>query len=528
MEARSIFRNVLEQVWTMVSAIYRGGGETLLDAGSAPPRHRYWIYLRPYLICLAMDIAATGVAYLFEPITAASNLSLVYLPPILISALSFGLWPSIASSMLGVLLWDYLFLPPKYELNIDDPQDALALLLFLVISLVVSNLAALSLRQRSAIEARAKSTAQLYEFSQQIAAVGSLGAMLNAAISTIGSMMHCEVFVLLTADGATRLSASYPQMRDLDAVEVSLAQAAATGAPVSLAGRHLFMPLQTQRGIIGVVGIDRNQSQSFLPDEESLLSILVDQTAVAIERIQLAETIDQARIETETERLRNAMLTSISHDLRTPLTSIMAAHSILRSLGDACDAATRQELIDEVGEEAERLDRFIGNLLDMTKLESGKMNVRLGPIEVGDALESALARASHLLVAHNVNVELPSDLPMVKADFMLLEQVIFNLIDNSVKYTSPGTIIDISAYAGEDAVSIGVADQGSGIPPHSIDAIFNKFARVNFEDRQRPGTGLGLAICRGFLQAMGGTITADNRQDQRGAIFTIRIAIADA
>jgi two-component system sensor histidine kinase KdpD len=343
MEARSIFRNVLEQVWTMVSAIYRGGGETLLDAGSAPPRHRYWIYLRPYLICLAMDIAATGVAYLFEPITAASNLSLVYLPPILISALSFGLWPSIASSMLGVLLWDYLFLPPKYELNIDDPQDALALLLFLVISLVVSNLAALSLRQRSAIEARAKSTAQLYEFSQQIAAVGSLGAMLNAAISTIGSMMHCEVFVLLTADGATRLSASYPQMRDLDAVEVSLAQAAATGAPVSLAGRHLFMPLQTQRGIIGVVGIDRNQSQSFLPDEESLLSILVDQTAVAIERIQLAETIDQARIETETERLRNAMLTSISHDLRTPLTSIMAAHSILRSLGDACDAATRQD-----------------------------------------------------------------------------------------------------------------------------------------------------------------------------------------
>jgi two-component system sensor histidine kinase KdpD len=299
------------------------------------------------------------------------------------------------------------------------------------------------------------------------------------------------------------------------------------GAPVSLAGRLLFMPLRSQRGVIGVLGVDRSLSQSLLPDEERLLSIFVDQAAVAIERTQLAETIDQARLEAETERLRSAMLTSISHDLRTPLTTIMAAHSMLRKQGESGDPAIRRELFEQAEGEAERLDRFIGNLIDMTQLESGKMKVNLGPIEVGDALESALARASHLIVRHPMEVDLPLDLPMVTADFMLLEQVLFNLIDNAVKYAPQDTIVSISASAGDGTVVIDVADQGDGIPSDATETIFDKFARVRFEDRQRPGTGLGLAICRGFLQAMGGTISASNRKDQPGALFVIELAISN-
>ncbi len=471
-----------------------------------------------------MVLVATGISYLIESIIAPSSLSLVYLTAVLFSALRYGLWPSIAAATLGVLLWNYLFLPPKFSMAIDDPQDVLALLLFLIVSLVVSNLAALKLRQSEAIAARAKTTMQLYLFSQKIAVAGSLGDLLPIVTRTIGSMLNCEALFLLPAGQGLRLSAGYPRIRELDAVELSLAHAAGNGAPVSLAGRLLFMPLRSQRGIIGVLGVDRSLSPSLLPDEERLLSILVDQTAVAVERTLLAETIDQARLEAETERLRSAMLTSISHDLRTPLTTIIAAHSMLRTLGDSCDPAIRAELFQRAEDEAERLDRFIGNLIDMTQLESGHLQVKLGPIEVGEAVESALERAKHLTVHHTVIVDLPTDLPMVTADFLLLEQVLFNLIDNAAKYAPLDTSIGISATIDGDFVMIGVADQGDGIPLDATEMIFDKFARVKNEDRQRPGTGLGLAISRGFLQAMGGTITASNRDDRPGARFVIRLA----
>jgi two-component system, OmpR family, sensor histidine kinase KdpD len=488
---------------------------------------RFSLNAWPYFTSAGMVVVATGFSYLIEPIIAPSNLSLVYLTAVLFSALRYGLWPSITAATLGVLVWNYLFLPPKYSMAIDNPQDVLALLLFLIVSLVVSNLAALKLRQSAAIAARAKTTTQLYLFSQKIAVAGSLEDLPPIITRTIGTMLNCEVLLLLRAGDGLELSAGYPQKRELDAVELSLAQAAGSGAPGSLAGRLLFMPLRSQRGIIGVLGVDRSLSQSLLPDEERLLSILVDQAAVAIERTQLAETIDQARLEAETERLRSAMLTSISHDLRTPLTTIMAAHSMLRSLGESCDPATRRELFERAEDEAERLDRFIGNLIDMTQLESGKMTVKLGPIEIGEAVDSALARADHFVVRHTVTVDLPADLPMVTADFMLLEQVLFNLIDNAVKYAPEDTTVSISANIDDDTVVIGVADQGDGIPFDATETIFDKFARVEFEDRQRPGTGLGLAICRGFLQAMGGTITAGNRQDRSGALFVIRLAISN-
>jgi len=474
-----------------------------------------------------MVVVATGVSYLIEPITAPSNLSLVYLTAVLFSALRYGLWPSITAATLGVLVWNYLFLPPKYSMAIDDPQDVLALLLFLIVSLVVSNLAALKLRQSEAIAARAKTTTQLYLFGQKIAAAGSLSELLPIVTRTIGSMLNCEALLFLLVGEELQISAGHPEIRDLDSLELSLAQAAGNGAPVSLTGGLLFMPLRSQRGILGVLGVDRGLSRPLLADEERLLSILVDQTAVAIERTQLAETIDRTRLEVETERLRSAMLTSISHDLRTPLTTILAAHSMLRTLGDSCDPETRRELFERAEDEAERLDRFIGNLIDMTQLESGEIKVRLGPIDVREAVESALTRASHLVVRHPVSVDMSAELPMVMADFLLLEQTLFNLIDNSVKYAPEDTTISISAAVNDDTVVIRVADQGNGIPAEATETIFDKFARVKFEDRQRPGTGLGLAIARGFLQAMGGTISARNRDDRSGALFSIRLAIAD-
>jgi two-component system sensor histidine kinase KdpD len=221
------------------------------------------------------------------------------------------------------------------------------------------------------------------------------------------------------------------------------------------------------------------------------------------------------------------MLTSLSHDLRTPLTVIIATYSTLRTLDDSADRSLREDLLDRAQAEAERLNRFIGNLLDMTRLEAGKLNVKLGPVDVGDAVESALARAAPLLVRHELDIDLPPDLPMAEADFLLLEQVIFNLLDNAAKYAPAPSSIRISAAADTNGIIVEVIDEGPGIPASSRLAIFDKFTRLNQEDRQPPGTGLGLAISRGFLSAMGGQISARNRADRSGAIFTISLAIAE-
>jgi len=484
------------------------------------------VAISPYLISTVMVGLATGFSYFIESTILPSNLSLVYLPAVLFSAMQFGLWPSILAATLSVLSWDFLFLPPKYKLRIDDPQDLLTMILFLTVALVVSNLVALTLRQKEVIADRVKATEQLYDFSQRIGAVQSLEELLSVVARTIGQMMSCEVMLLLPNSGALQIRSGYPLARQLDSIEMEQAQATWSSGLQSQAGELLFFPLRTQGSVIGVLALSRESSPELLPDEQRLLSTFKYQAAVAIERAQLAQSIGQARLEAETERLRNAMLTSVSHDLRTPLTVIIGALSTIKSLGETCDPVTRAELLDGTHEEAKRLDRFIDNLLNMTKIESGQLNLKLEPIDLLETIETALERASGLTVHHKVTLDLPPELPMPTADFMLVEQVIFNLIDNAAKYSPAETEISVSARADGSAVVIEVADEGDGLSPLALKNIFNKFARFRREDMQRPGTGLGLAICRGFLDAMGGAITASNRKDRSGALFSVRLSLA--
>jgi two-component system sensor histidine kinase KdpD len=485
--------------------------------------------LRPYTLSALAVAGATVLSTAIRDAVHPSDLSLVFLPVVLIAALRYGLWPSVLTSVLCVLSWNFFFLPPTLTFAIADPQDLLTLILFLIVALVVSNLAALKRRQGDAIAARAKTTAQLYEFSQQIAAVRSLTQLVDIIALTIGAMRDGGVLVMLPRGGSLVVCAAYPPVGAMSGPTRAAAQRAWTGgdAPEAEAEAedqpYLFAPLRTGAGIIGVIGLER-QSAPVEPDR--LLSILIDHAAVAIERSILAEGIEQARIEAETERLRSAMLTSVSHDLRTPLTTIVAALSMLKDLGRSCDPDLAVELVDQAAGEAERLNRFIGNLLDMTKLELGKLNIRLEPIDLADAIGSALERSRPLLADLRVEVAVEPDIPMVGADYLLLEQVLFNLIDNAAKYSPPGGTIAIRATSEGDSVVTRIIDEGDGIPPERLAVVFDKFARVAREDRQRPGTGLGLAICRGFLDAMGGSIAAGNRQDRSGAILTIRLAQA--
>lgn len=234
-------------------------------------------------------------------------------------------------------------------------------------------------------------------------------------------------------------------------------------------------------------------------------------------------TREAARLPAPTEGLRSAMLTSLSHDLRTPLASIMASITSLRIYSQAFDPAAKEQLMATIQDEAERLNRFIANLLDVTRLDAGAITPRLAPVSVAELVESAVSRAGRVLLHHRVETRLPADLPMVDLDFLLAEQALFNLLDNAAKYSPARSMIGIRAVRRGHEVRIQVLDKGEGIPPDEIEHIFDKFYRVQGAGSRATGTGLGLSICRGFIEAMGGRIHADNRHDGPGAVFTIAL-----
>jgi two-component system sensor histidine kinase KdpD len=274
------------------------------------------------------------------------------------------------------------------------------------------------------------------------------------------------------------------------------------------------------------LGIDRDAPGPLLsPEDRRLLDALADQAAVAIERIKFAEGLDEARVLAETERLRAALLTSISHDLRTPLASILGTVSSLRSYADRYGPAEREELLATLQDEAERLNRFVGNLLDMTRLESGAIELKLELFDIGEIIGASLRRAGSVLGRYDVEVDIAADLPMLRIDAVLFEQVLFNLLDNAAKYAPPDSRIDIHARREDGDVVIEIVDQGPGIPPGDLERVFDKFYRVQAQDRRRAGTGLGLAICRGFIEAQGGHIEAHNRRDRSGAVLRIRLPV---
>jgi len=359
--------------------------------------------------------------------------------------------------------------------------------------------------------------------------------LLWATAYQISSMLNVRTVLLLPVKEGEGLevASGYPPEDQLDAADMAAARwgwehnrAAGRGADTLPGGKRLFLPLRTGSGPVGVLGIDRDAPGPLLtPDERRLLDALCDQAAVAIERISLARGLDEARVLAETERLRGALLTSISHDLRTPLASILGAVSSLRSFPERYGAAEREELLTTLQEEAERLNRFVANLLDMTRIESGAIELKLELIDVAEIVGSALQRAGNVLAGHRVEVAIDAGLPMLRLDAVLFEQVLFNLLDNAAKYSPADSRIDIRASRDGELVEIEVVDEGPGIPPADFERIFDKFYRVHAQDRRRAGTGLGLAICRGFVEALGGWIVARNRRDRSGAVLMIRMPV---
>jgi two-component system sensor histidine kinase KdpD len=484
-----------------------------------------------YAISTGFVAAALGVALLISQFLDLDNISLVFLAAVLASAVRYGAGPSVFAALLSVLCYNFFFIPPLYTFTIADPANVVALFFFMIVALLTSSLTARTRTQAVIARRQAKTTAELYSFSKKLAGIAKLDDLLWATVHQIALMLKVEV-VLLTPEGDTiAVRAGFPPEDELDDADLAAAkwcwdhnQPAGRAADTLPGAKRLFLPLRTGRGAVGVLGINRKTpGPLFTPDERRLLDALADQAAVAIERTQLAEDIDEARVLAETERLRSSLLTSVSHDLRTPLASIIGTITSLRSFGKLYDDTTRDEMLATAQEEGERLNRFVANLLDMTRLDSGTIELRREMIDLSDVVGSALQRSGKILAGHRVAVALAPDLPMFPLDFLLMEQVLVNLLDNAAKYAPAGSSIEIAGRRDGADVVIEVRDEGPGIPPDDLERIFDKFYRVHGGDRQRAGTGLGLAICRGFVAAHGGRITAANRVDRSGAVFTIRI-----
>jgi two-component system sensor histidine kinase KdpD len=491
--------------------------------------------IEPYLGSVCAVAAALGIGLLLEQFLAVQSISLVFLTAVLGSAIAWGLLPSLFAAIASVLAYNFFFLPPLYTFTVADPENVLLLFFFLVVAVIVSNLTARTRSQVLTARSQAKTTAELYAFSRKIAGIGAFDDLLWATAYQISSMLNVRSVLLMPVkDGeGIEVASGYPPEDQLDDADMAAARwtwehnrAAGRGADTLPGGKRLFLPLRTGSGPVGVLGIDRDMLGPLLtPDGQRLLDALCDQAAVAIERISLAKGLDEARVLAETERLRGALLTSISHDLRTPLASILGTVSSLRSFPEKYNAAEREELLTTLQDEAERLNRFVSNLLDMTRIESGAIELKLELIDVTEIVGSALQRAGSVLAGHRVEVAIEPELPMLHLDAVLFEQVLFNLLDNAAKYSPAGSRIDIRATRDGELVEIEVVDEGPGIPPADFEHVFDKFYRVHAQDRRRAGTGLGLAICRGFVEALGGWIVARNRRDRSGAVLTIRIPV---
>lgn len=488
---------------------------------------------QPYAKALAITAVSLVAAELIQPWFGVENVDLVFLTAVVGVAVRYGLGPSLLTSVVASLCYNFFFMPPFYTFTIADPTNIAAFFFFMMIALIVSNVAARVRTQADTAISRIRTTEQLYAFSRKLAGTGTLDDVLWASAYQTALMLKVRVVLLLPEEGLLTVKSGYPPEDQLDAADLAAAnwawsndRPAGRGSDTLPGAKRLFLPMRTGRGPIGVIGIDNDRTGPLLtPDQRRLLDALVDQGALAIERVLLVEDMDRVKRTVESERLRSALLTSISHDLKTPLASVLGAASTMRDLAGALSDAEKHDLLATVIEESERLNRFISNLLDMTKLESGAIVPNTALHDLGEIVGSALRRASKILGRHKVSLDLAADLPMLELDPVLFEQVLFNLLDNAAKYSPPDTTVSISSKREKNQVILQIVDEGDGILPSEIESVFDKFYRAQKGDHVRPGTGLGLAISRGFVEAMHGTISAANRSDRSGAVLTICLPV---
>ncbi len=527
---------------SMLDEVVRGSGEIDVyvitgDTGEAMTRHVAKTAPRrsspkEWFLSISSVAVCTGLSALVFPYLTLVDIAMVYLLGIVLVSSRTGKGPSLLATLLSVAAFDFFFVPPYYTFAVSDVKYFFTFAVMFIVAFVISRLTLRIREQAGAARLREKRTAALYNLSRELVRERGIARLSAVAVKHISEVFSRQIVILVPDEcGKLKNTITGPGTFALDQNELSVAQwtfdhrqEAGSGTDTLPGAEALYLPLITSSRTVGVLGILQSPSVGILDHEQiHVLKSFANQIAIAIDRAMLTEEAQQALLKAETETLRNTLLSSVSHDLRTPLSAITGAATTLLEKDISLTQSGRQELIQTIYEESEHLNQIIRNVLNMTRLESGAITVKKEWQPFEEIVGAVLNRFAEKLKDRPLTISLPADLPLVPFDPLLIEQVLMNLLDNAVKYTPQGTPVELSAAVKENNIIVNISDRGPGIPPGEEEKIFEKFVRGSATGG---GIGLGLTICDAIVTAHGGRIWAENRTG-RGAVFSFALPIGE-
>lgn len=495
------------------------------------PRNSVTLVWFDYALALVATLLATALAWAVSSVLPLPNISLVFLAAVLLVAVRSSLGPALACAALSFLTYDFLFIPPNFSFSIQREEDVLTLLFFLLMAALTGNLAARQRRQLQALRDTQEETSELLDLSRKLTAATDRQAVISAAAQHLEGWSDVQLCLLnRDGQGGWKVETGGPlQFTEAERAAADWAwqhdQPAGKGTGTLPLGRWWWWPLSVEDGPLALLGVCAKEGQSLSGQRRRLLTALSQPLAQALARAQLADDLEAARLHGETEQLRSALLASVSHDLRTPLTAMRGSIDSLLALGEAIPLEDRRELLEGTRDEAERLDRYIQNLLDMTRLGHGALKLARDWVSPADIVGSSLNRLRAVLAPLQVSTEVPAELPLLYVHAALIEQALVNVLENAARFSPSHGRLQLRAGADEQEIFFSVSDEGPGIPEDDRAKIFDMFYTAARGDRGGQGTGLGLAICQGMVGAHGGRISVADGIDGRGTCITLHLPL---
>jgi two-component system sensor histidine kinase KdpD len=484
-----------------------------------------------YALALVATVFASALAWAVSSVLPLPNISLVFLAAVLLVAVRSSLGPALACAALSFLTYDFLFIPPNFSFSIQREEDVLTLLFFLLMAALTGNLAARQRRQLQALRDTQEETSELLDLSRKLTAATDRQAVVSAAAQHLNGWTDLKL-CLLNRDGQSGWKVETGGPLEFSEAERAAAdwawqhdQPAGAGTGTLPSGRWWWWPLSVDDGPLALLGVCAKEGQTLSGQRRRLLTALSQPLAQALARAQLADDLEAARLHGETEQLRSALLASVSHDLRTPLTSMRGSIDSLLALGEAIPLEDRRELLEGTRDEAERLDRYIQNLLDMTRLGHGALKLSRDWVSPADIVGSSLNRLRAVLASLQVITEVPAELPLLYVHAALIEQALVNVLENAARFSPSHGRLELRAGANDSELFFSVSDEGPGIPEEERAKVFDMFYTAARGDRGGQGTGLGLAICQGMVGAHGGRISVADGIEGRGTCITLHLPL---
>lgn len=509
---RDLIWALLEQANGAAVHVITDTGEAIAEAAQPKPHSfaRPWV---GHIAALGMVLVASSVAYVLDRYVQSANLAMVYLLSVLVAGLAYGFWPAVTAAAASALVYNFFFLEPRLTFVIGHAGDVFTFVVFFIVAMATGWLTGRVRDQAQATSRRASAIAAVLSATRRLSSAAKADEAATGLAEQLAAATSGRAVVLIPAADDIRIAAASPPLEVLPPGDMAAARWAwEKGEPTGAGtGTHpkagwTFRPLQGVKTRAGVVGVEPQAVAT--EDGERYVAALLDQGAVALERAEFAAAAADAEALRRSDTLRSALLNSVSHDLRTPLSAVLGSVTTLIDYGKTLKPKVRDDLLLSIREEAERLNRYVGDLLDMTRLEGGGLVTRQEWIDVRDVLRAAVDRVKRRLEGRKVLWDFPDKVTLVMADPSLLEQALVNILENAIAYSPNHTNIEVAAYEDRRNVVISIEDEGRGIPTAELERVFEKFRRMEEATDRGKGAGLGLAISKGFVEAMGGRIAA--------------------